>query len=84
MPHVKIGYPHKAKDGTKRVQGDIVYVTSEEARNIVADGKGKIVKPSPEEVVKLGGGKVPAKAAPKPEETKDDKPKPPSRKPADG
>ncbi|KOX10141.1 hypothetical protein [Nocardiopsis sp. NRRL B-16309] len=81
MPHVKIGYPHKAKDGTKRVQGETVYVSSEEARALVADGKGKVVKPSPEEVVKLGGGKVPAKAKQEPpkQETKL-----PARKPADG
>lgn len=64
MPHVHISYPHKAKDGTKRVQGDTVYVTSTEAKNLVADGKGKIVTPSPEEVVALAGKKVPAKPEP--------------------
>lgn len=91
MPHVRIGYPHRAKDGTKRVQGDIVYLTSAEARAVVADGKGTIVQPSPEEVVKLAGKKVPAKPAQepreqdKPEPSKDEpKPKLPARKPADG
>ncbi|MFL1440398.1 hypothetical protein [Nocardiopsis protaetiae] len=53
MPHVKIGYPHKAKDGSRRSPGDVVFVSPQEARDLVADGKGKEVKPSPEEIVEL-------------------------------
>lgn len=81
MPHVKIGYPHKSKDGTRRVQGETVYVSSAEAKTLVADGKGKIVKPTPEEVVALGGGKVPAKAKQEPPKSET---KLPTRKPTDG
>ncbi|WP_435110164.1 hypothetical protein [Nocardiopsis synnemataformans] len=90
MPHVKIGYPHKTKDGTKRAQGDIVYVSPQEARDLVDGGKGKIVRPSPQEIVDLHKPKQkdepkaiePAKAeAPKDES----KAKLPARKaPADG
>jgi len=69
MPHVKIGYPHKAPDGTKRTQGETVYMSSAEAEGIVADGKGKIVKVSPKEAVKIAkaaadAAKPKAKVAP--------------------
>lgn len=58
MPHVKIGYPHKTKTGEKRVQGDIVYVSPQEARDLVDGSKGKIVTPSPEEIVALHAPKA--------------------------
>ena len=71
MPHVKIGYPHKAPDGTKRTQGETVYVSSTEAAGIVADGKGKVVKVSPDEAVKIAEASKPkAKSAPKQEAPK--------------
>jgi len=71
MPHVRIGYPHKAPDGTKRVQGETVYVSSTEAAGIVADGKGKIVKVDPAEAVKIAEAAKPkAKPAPKQEAPK--------------
>lgn len=53
MPHVKIGYPHKGKDGSSRQPGDIVWVGPQEARDIIAGGKGKEVKLSPAEIVEL-------------------------------
>lgn len=89
MPHVHISYPHRAKDGTKRVQGETVYVTSAEARTLVADGKGKVVTPTPQEVVKLAEASKPKAEKPK---AKEEGPKPlPKRpvpakteKPADG
>lgn len=95
MPHVKIGYPHKAPDGTKREPGDIVFVSPQEARDIVAGGKGKVVKPTPQEVVELQRAIDRAKAAqekaakPKaPAKPAADTPKPeaktPARKAADG
>ncbi|GAA0972699.1 hypothetical protein Q7689_00305 [Nocardiopsis tropica] len=65
MPHVKIGYPHKAPDGTKRTQGETVYVSSSEAEGIVADGKGKIVKVSAEEAVKIAEASKPKADKPK-------------------
>ena len=68
MPHVKIGYPHKAPDGTKRVQGETVYVSSAEAEGIVADGKGKIVKVSPKEAVKIAEAAKPKADKPKAKE----------------
>lgn len=90
MPHVRIGYPHKTKDGAKRAQGDIVYVSPQEARDLVDGGKGKIVEPSPQEIVDLhkatkGEPKPAPKQEAKAEAPKDDaKPKAPVRKPADG
>jgi len=89
MPHVKIGYPHKAPDGTKRVQGETVYVSSAEAAGIVADGKGKIVKVKPAEAVKIAEASKPKddKPAPKQEEAPKPLPKRPVAKkdePSDG
>ena len=89
MPHVKIGYPHKAPDGTKRTQGETVYVSSTEAEGIVADGKGKVVKVSPKEAVKIAEASKPKddKPAPKQEEAPKPLPKRPTPKkdePTDG
>ncbi|GAA1454131.1 hypothetical protein [Nocardiopsis tropica] len=79
MPHVKIGYPHKAPDGTKRTQGETVYVSSSEAEGIVADGKGKIVKVSAEEAVKIAEASKPKDDKPAP---KEESPKPLPKRPA--
>ncbi|MFY7065996.1 hypothetical protein ACOQFV_09055 [Nocardiopsis changdeensis] len=95
MPHVKIGYPHKGKDGSSRQPGDIVWVGPQEARDIIAGGKGKEVKLSPEEIVELQRAadkaaaekekatKPKAAAKPAPEAPKADT-KAPARKPSDG
>lgn len=75
MPHVEISYSHRTKGGVSRDAGEVVYVSSAEADAIVRDGRGKVVKPSPEEVVKLAGKQVPARgqaAAPKRPAKRDD------------
>jgi hypothetical protein len=56
MPHVKISYPYKTKDGERRTQGQVLYVTSAEAKTIEADGRGKVVKLDPADVVKVANG----------------------------
>ncbi|MEU0236779.1 hypothetical protein ABZ234_03745 [Nocardiopsis sp. NPDC006198] len=82
MPHVKIGYPHKAPDGSKRTQGETVYVSSAEAEGIVADGKGKIVKVSPDEAVKIAEAAKPKTDKPAPKQQEAPKPLPKRPTPA--
>ncbi|MBB5431347.1 hypothetical protein [Nocardiopsis composta] len=59
MPHVKFGVPYTTSDGKTHVQGETAYVSSGDAKKIVADGRGKVVKLSPEEVLEVAGVQAP-------------------------
>lgn len=59
MPHIKFTSPYKTSDGKTRKQGETVYVSSKDARGILADKRGEVVHPTGAEVVELATGKPP-------------------------
>lgn len=63
MPFVKVTYPHR-RDGKKYEQGDVYHMSSADAAQVVADGKGEIVKLSPKEIQAWAKNVKPAEAKP--------------------
>ena len=74
MPHIEVSFPHRGDDGKTRKAGDVVYVSSAEARRLVGDSVAKVIPtPKPE---------TPTTSTPtEPESTEKPKPTARTRKP---
>ncbi|PRX91984.1 hypothetical protein [Allonocardiopsis opalescens] len=66
MPHIEVSFPHRGSDGTKRQPGDVVYVSSAEARRLTSDSVAQVVptpKPEKAPTAESEGAEKPKSAA---------------------
>lgn len=63
MPFVKVSYPHR-RGGETYEQGVVYHMSSADAAQVVADGKGEIVKLSPAEIKRWAKDVKPVEAKP--------------------